>query len=103
VTEIKATAPQPPQPRLQLSPAIDLQALENAQREQISNYGWVDQSNGIVKIPIERAMKLIEERGIATTVKSSATQGQTDQNATPATTDDKRKGSAAQSKEGRPK
>src|SRR5208282_3223891 len=30
----------------------------------LSNYSWVDQSKGTVRIPIERAMELIAQRGL---------------------------------------
>mgnify|MGYP001828325521 CR=1 FL=1 len=39
-------------------------ALEDYQREQadlLGNYDWVDQENGVVQIPIERAMELVAE------------------------------------------
>jgi type II secretory pathway pseudopilin PulG len=39
-------------------------ALEDYQREQadlLGNYDWVDQENGVVQLPIERAMELVAE------------------------------------------
>jgi type II secretory pathway pseudopilin PulG len=39
-------------------------ALEDYRREQadlLGNYDWVDQENGVVQIPIERAMELVAE------------------------------------------
>lgn len=39
-------------------------ALADYQREQadlLGNYTWVDQENGVVQLPIERAMELVAE------------------------------------------
>ncbi len=30
----------------------------------LENYSWVDESKGVVRIPIERAMELVAERGL---------------------------------------
>jgi len=54
----------PPAPRLEpdpLSPRRLLQARENA---VLTTYGWVDRGAGVVRIPIERAMDLLAERGL---------------------------------------
>ena len=34
------------------------------QAKQLSSYGWVDEKAGVAHIPIDRAMQLIEERGL---------------------------------------
>jgi len=39
-------------------------ALLAAQDEKLTSYGWIDRSNGIVQIPIERAMDLLAQRGL---------------------------------------
>lgn len=57
-------APQPPEPRLQASPGQDLQAMRAEEDALLSSYGWVDQQAGIVRLPIERAMQLLAERGL---------------------------------------
>ena len=36
-----------------------LQQLDATQLELLNSYGWVSQSDGVVRIPIERAMKLV--------------------------------------------
>ena len=54
----------PPEPRLEsdaLSPRRRMQADETA---ALTTYGWVDRDGGIVRIPIERAMDLLVERGL---------------------------------------
>lgn len=37
-------------------------ALDRQFREHLETYGWVDRRKGTVRIPIERAMKLLVER-----------------------------------------
>lgn len=39
-------------------------ALYAAQNQKLNSYGWEDRSNGIVHIPINRAMDLILQRGL---------------------------------------
>ena len=41
-------------------------ALYAAQNQKLNSYGWQDQSNGIVHIPIGRAMDLLVQRGLPT-------------------------------------
>lgn len=53
----------PPAPRLQVSPATDLERLRASEKAILESYGWVDRSSGIVRIPIERAIELVAERG----------------------------------------
>lgn len=51
-------------------------ALYAAQNEKLNSYGWEDRSNGIVHIPIGRAMDLILQRGLPTrTNGASGTDG----------------------------
>jgi len=54
----------PPQPRLQPNPALDFQALHATQEAELNSYGWVDQSKGIVHIPIDRAMELLAQQNL---------------------------------------
>jgi hypothetical protein len=54
----------PPEPRLQVVPAQELQQLRADEDAVLHSYGWVDQAAGIVRIPIERALDLIHERGL---------------------------------------
>ena len=50
---------EPPAPRLETAPALDLRALRGAEDAQLHGYGWVDRRAGVVHIPIERALDLI--------------------------------------------
>jgi hypothetical protein len=56
--------PLPPEPRLQSSPPNDLNAVRSAAEWQLNHLGWVDRKQGIVSLPIERAMEVIAQRGI---------------------------------------
>lgn len=68
------SAPQiPPEPRLQVNGPADLKALLAAEHAQLESYGWVDRNAGIVRIPIERAMKLLAERGLPAPVRKGST------------------------------
>ena len=55
---------QPPEPRLQTNPRDDLRALRAHEDELLNNYGWVDKPAGIVRIPIEEAMRITAQRGL---------------------------------------
>ena len=58
-------APEPPASRLQVNAKVDLDRLHAAERERLSTYGWTDRQHQLVRIPIERAMQLLSERGRA--------------------------------------
>ena len=49
---------EPPSPRLQTQPFKDIYLLKQGQNDRLTTYGWADRANGIVHIPIERAMEL---------------------------------------------
>jgi len=54
----------PPEPRLEPDP-LALRAKLHAEEEAVlTTYGWVDRRAGTVRIPIDRAMKLLVERGL---------------------------------------
>jgi hypothetical protein len=45
-----------PGPRLQNQPQQDLEQFKRKQMQELRTYGWVDRSQGLVRIPIEEAM-----------------------------------------------
>jgi len=54
-----------PTPRLQTDDgAQDIADLHAREDLLLSNYSWIDPSKGTVRIPIERAMELIAQRGL---------------------------------------
>jgi hypothetical protein len=56
----------PPEPRLEETPATDLKEMRAAEDQVLTNYSWLDKDNGIVRLPIDRAMELIAQRGLPT-------------------------------------
>lgn len=58
----------PPDPQLQVNPALDLQKYRAAEQHLLSSYGWVDPEKGIARIPVSEAMKLVVQKEKAETV-----------------------------------
>lgn len=54
----------PPQPRLQIVPAEALKEMQQANEARLHSYAWIDRQSGLVRIPIERAMEVLAERGL---------------------------------------
>jgi hypothetical protein len=54
----------PPEPRLQIAPRDDLRRLHAREDALLHGYGWVNRDAGVARIPIERAMDLLAERGL---------------------------------------
>lgn len=53
-----------PAPPLQAAPKSDLAEFEARIDDQLNHYAWIDRQAGIVRLPIERAMALLVERGL---------------------------------------
>jgi hypothetical protein len=62
--ERRESAP-PPLPRLQIYPVKHWKDFQAAERERLTTYGWMDRGTGAVHIPIDRAIELTAERGVA--------------------------------------
>jgi hypothetical protein len=56
-----------PQPRLETDERTEIHDFRLKEEQHLHTYGWVDQSSGVMRIPIERAMELVAQRGLATT------------------------------------
>jgi len=54
----------PPQPRLQVNPSVDLKSYCELEQQQLTTYGWVDHNNGFVRIPVDRAMEMVLQKGL---------------------------------------
>jgi hypothetical protein len=54
----------PPEPRLQTNPREDLRLMREQEDAILKSYGWVDRPAGVVRIPIEEAMRLTVRRGL---------------------------------------
>jgi hypothetical protein len=55
---------QAPAPRLQRFPTRDVEELRAQEAAILGDYAWVDEEQGVVRLPIERAMLLVVERGL---------------------------------------
>ena len=55
---------EPPEPRLQTDPRQDLADLRAKDEALLASYGWVDKNAGVVRIPIDAAIRLTLERGL---------------------------------------
>ncbi|WP_445178681.1 hypothetical protein [Pseudomonas sp. McL0111] len=53
----------PPEPRLQSRPRQDGERQLDAQRIHLDSFGWVDQQQRIVHLPLDQARQLLLERG----------------------------------------
>ena len=62
----------PPAPRLQTQAPLDLKHYRDNQAKILDGYGWVDPKAGIVRVPIDRAMDLLLQKGLP--VRSSSPQ-----------------------------
>jgi hypothetical protein len=54
----------PPEPRLQMDPPSELARLRAEEEKQLDGYAWVDRGTGVVRIPVERAIDILAERGL---------------------------------------
>ena len=60
----------PPEPRLQTNPRQDLLDMRAQEDLVLHTYGWVDKAAGVVRIPIDEAMKLTVARGLPARTES---------------------------------
>ena len=54
---------EPPSPNLQTQPFRDVYTLRQGESDKLGSYGWVDKDGGIARIPIDRAMDVMLEKG----------------------------------------
>ena len=55
-----------PTPSLQTQPFKDIYMLREDEAKKLKSYGWVDQDGGVTRIPVDRAMELMLQRGFPT-------------------------------------
>lgn len=53
-----------PMPALQTQPFRDIHMLRQGEAEKLDSYGWVDKEGGVARIPIDRAMDVVLQRGL---------------------------------------
>jgi hypothetical protein len=61
-----------PQPRLERNERLEINEFRLREEQALESYGWVDQKAGVARIPIDRAMQLIAQRGLPTTPKTGS-------------------------------
>jgi len=49
---------------LQANAAADLVKIQATEQEKLATYGWVDRNAGVVRMPIDQAMRLVAQRGV---------------------------------------
>lgn len=63
-----------PSPKLEEDERGQLNSIRRAEDETLYSYGWVDEKAGTVRIPIDRAMDLLVERGLPVRSQGTAEQ-----------------------------
>jgi hypothetical protein len=53
-------------PRLLVDQALEMKKLRASEESLLNSYDWVDHDHGVVRIPIDRAVELLAQRGIPT-------------------------------------
>lgn len=61
-------------PQLQIVPEVDLKDFRAREDTELNTYGWIDRTAGVVRIPIERAMELIAQRGLPARSQTNGTE-----------------------------
>ena len=59
--------PTPPVPRVMEHPWEELPEVHAHENQILYSYGWVDKANGVVRVPIGRAMDLLLAKGLPAT------------------------------------
>jgi hypothetical protein len=54
----------PPEPRVEEKPYLQLQNLRTLEEHVLSSYAWVDQNQGTVRVPIDRAIDMVAQKGL---------------------------------------
>lgn len=76
-----------PEPRVQLAPSrieqvegkespretdhplVEMERVQKEESEKLNSYSWIDEANGIVRLPINEAKKLLLKKGLPTRIK----------------------------------
>jgi hypothetical protein len=61
-----------PQPRLEQNERIEINEFRLKEEQTLNSYGWADEKAGVARIPIDRAMQLVAQRGLPTTPRIGA-------------------------------
>lgn len=71
-------------PQLQMNPDLDLVAMHQRESQIATSWGWVDEAQGVVRMPIDEALTWVAEKGIdaATAAVSTAPVASVDESET---------------------
>lgn len=61
---LAATPATPSPPRLEVAPRAALDALRREEDKLLNSYEWVDRAGGRARIPLSRALDLVEKKGL---------------------------------------
>jgi hypothetical protein len=64
-----------PTPSLQTQPFADVYALREEEAKKLGSYGWVDKEGGVARIPIDKAMDVMIQRGFTTSPEGTVPAG----------------------------
>jgi hypothetical protein len=59
-----AVTREPTEPQLQVGGASELRTMREAEERTLGTYGWVDPQAGTVRIPIDRAIEILAQKGL---------------------------------------
>jgi hypothetical protein len=66
--ELRPQEQPPPEPRLEVSPRQNLEELRQEEDALIRGAAWVNPQQGVVRVPLDVALEVIAERGVAAEV-----------------------------------
>ena len=61
-----------PEPRLQVDEPRELRELRAAEDDALHGYAWVDKERGLVRMPIDRAIEVLAQRGLPARAQAPA-------------------------------
>lgn len=64
VSPLAYTREATPEPRLQVNAPRELRELRRAEDAALHGYAWIDKDRGLVRIPIDRAIEILAQRGL---------------------------------------
>jgi hypothetical protein len=64
----------PPEPELAVNGRDDLLKMYAKQRQELDTYAWEDRKAGTVRVPIDRAMDLLLQKGLPVSVPEAGAQ-----------------------------
>jgi hypothetical protein len=61
-----------PTPQLQVNDTAEMAEEITSENAKLTHYQWVDESQGVVRIPIDKAMQLVLQRGLPARARGAA-------------------------------